>query len=177
MQHTAHHPSRPWYKEPWPWILFGLPAVSVVVGIFFLMAAIKSDDGLVTDDYYKKGKAINMELRRDKAAAQMGLSAQLMFGSDGRSLRLVTSSKVKLPDTLSLSMIHPAQDDYDLSAVMTMAGPNLYQGILPKIPVNANHWYVQLEDHDKKWRIQGEWKPGSGQMAMLGQPHLEPAEH
>ncbi|OHX17116.1 nitrogen fixation protein FixH [Chromobacterium amazonense] len=177
MQHTAQHPARPWYKEPWPWILFGLPAVSVVVGIFFLMAAIKSDDGLVTDDYYKKGKAINMELRRDKAAAQMGLSAQLMLGSDGRSLRLVTASKVKLPDTLSLRMVHPAQDDFDQSAEMTMAGPNLYQGILAQPLVTANHWYVLVEDHDKKWRIQGEWKTAQGPMVQLGQPQLEPAEH
>ncbi|WP_047248945.1 FixH family protein [Chromobacterium subtsugae] len=174
MQHTAH-PPRPWYREPWPWILFGIPLVSIIVGIGFLAAAIKSDDGLVTDDYYKKGKAINMELRRDKAAARMGLTAQLMLGSDGRSLRLVTSSKAPLPDTIALSMIHPAQDDYDLSAEMTLAGPNLYQGILPKTPVTANHWYIQLEDHAKTWRIQGEWKPGEGPMVQLGQPKLEPA--
>ena len=47
----------------------------------FLATAIRTDDGLVTDDYYKKGKAINMELRRDKQAFNMGLSAQLMVGS------------------------------------------------------------------------------------------------
>ncbi|QEL54337.1 FixH family protein [Chromobacterium paludis] len=177
MQHTTHHPPRPWHKEPWPWILFGIPLVSVIVGICYLNVAIKTDDGLVTDDYYKKGKAINMELRRDKVAAQMGLSGQLMFGADGRSLRLITTSKVKLPDTLSVRMVHPAQDDFDQSVEMTLAGPNLYQGVLAKPLVTANHWYVQLEDHDKIWRIVGEWKTAEGPMVKLGQPHLEPADH
>ncbi|UTH74884.1 FixH family protein [Chromobacterium sp. IIBBL 290-4] len=177
MQHTAHHPPRPWYREPWPWILFGIPLVSIIVGVFFLITAIRSDDGLVTDDYYKKGKAINMELRRDKVAAQMGLSGQLMFGNDGRSLRLITTSKAQLPDTLTLKMIHPAQDDFDQGAEMTLTGPNLYQGVLSKELVTANHWYVQVEDHDKKWRIVGEWKTAQGPMAQLGQPKLEPVEH
>ena len=61
----------------------------------FLATAIRTDDGLVTDDYYKKGKAINMELRRDKQAFNMGLSAQLMVGSDQRTLRLITTSRCR----------------------------------------------------------------------------------
>ncbi|PTU63955.1 MULTISPECIES: FixH family protein [Chromobacterium] len=175
MQHT-HPAPRPWYREPWPWILFGLPLISVIVGVMFLATAIRTDDGLVTDDYYKKGKAINMELRRDKQAFNMGLSAQLMVGSDQRTLRLITTSKVALPATITMRMVHPAQDDFDQQVDMRQAGPNLYQATLPTVPVKANHWYILLEDQAKQWRLQGEWKPAEGQTVSLGHPNLEPAD-
>ncbi|OWY39726.1 nitrogen fixation protein FixH [Xenophilus sp. AP218F] len=176
MQHTTH-PPRPWYKEPWPWILFGIPMVAVIVGVFFLNVAIKTDDGLVTDDYYKKGKAINIELRRDNAAVKMGLSGQLMFGSDHRSVRLITASKQALPDAIVLRMIHPAQDDFDQTVELQRSGPNVYQGMLPQVPTNANHWYVQLEDKANQWRLQGEWKPAEGAMVSLGVHMLQPADN
>ncbi|NHR04028.1 FixH family protein [Chromobacterium haemolyticum] len=175
MQHTAPAP-RPWYREPWPWILFGLPLVSVIVGVMFLATAIRTDDGLVTDDYYKKGKAINMELRRDKQAFNMGLSAQLMVGTDQRTLRLITTSKVPLPSVITMRMVHPAQDDFDQQVEMRQAGPNLYQAVLPAVPVKANHWYILLEDQAKQWRLQGEWKPAEGQTISLGHQNLEPAD-
>ena len=45
------------------------PAVAVVCGAVMLWLAITSYDGLVSDDYYKEGLAINQVLRRDKRAA------------------------------------------------------------------------------------------------------------
>lgn len=176
MEKTVNGP-RPWFKEPWPWLLMIIPLVSVIVGVSYLTVAIKTDDGLVTDDYYKKGKAINMELRRDNAAAAMGITAQVMFGGDGKSLRVVTTSQSPLPDTLLLRLIHPAQDDFDLTAELKKSGDNMYQGTLTKVPVKANHWYVQLEDKGNKWRVQSEWKTSEGPMVMLGKPKLEAADN
>lgn len=169
-------PPRPWYKEPWPWILMAFPVASVIVGIFFFQAAVRSDDGLVTDDYYTKGKAINMELKRDNVAANLGITGQVMVGADGRAVRISTTSKKPLPDTLHIKFIHPAQDDFDGVADIHKVADNLYQGELNQPLVNANHWYVQVEDKAKQWRIVGEWKPKEGTTVLLGQPKLEPAE-
>ena len=52
----------PWYRHPWPWLLMAGPAIVVVAGFLTLGFAIQSFDGLVADDYYKEGKAINMTL-------------------------------------------------------------------------------------------------------------------
>src|SRR4051812_31343236 len=43
---------RPWYREPWPWLLMSGPAIVVVAGCLTAGIAWKSDDGLVADDYY-----------------------------------------------------------------------------------------------------------------------------
>ncbi|MBV8680353.1 MAG: FixH family protein [Aquitalea sp.] len=172
----SSHVSRPWFKEPWVWFLISFPLAAVVVGSFYIATAIKSDDGLVTDDYYNKGKAINMELRRDTAAATLGITAQVMLSSDGHSVTVNTTSNKVLPDTLLLRLIHPAQDAYDATADMHKIANNQYSGSFNKELVKANHWYVQLEDKGNQWRVQAEWKPEQGPVVMLGKPKLEKVE-
>ena len=41
--------SKPWYREPWPWILMAGPAIVVVAGIATAWLAVRSNDGLVED--------------------------------------------------------------------------------------------------------------------------------
>ena len=62
--------TQPWYREPWPWILMAGPAIVVVAGFATLAIAVKTDDGLVADDYYKQGLAINRVLRARRAGAR-----------------------------------------------------------------------------------------------------------
>lgn len=40
---------KPWYREPWPWILMAGPAVVVVAGIATMVIAIRTADPLVAD--------------------------------------------------------------------------------------------------------------------------------
>ena len=61
----------PWYREPWPWLLMAGPALVVVAGLTTAWIAVTHEDGLVADDYYKRGLAINQELRRDSAAVSL----------------------------------------------------------------------------------------------------------
>ena len=76
----------PWYRDRWPWLLILGPAIVVVAGIATLVIAVRSDDGLVADDYYKRGLAINQVLERVERAASLGLSANVVVASDGRAV-------------------------------------------------------------------------------------------
>lgn len=49
--------SSPWYREPWPWLLMAGPLIVIIAGLVTAWLAVTSSDGLVTDDYYKKGLA------------------------------------------------------------------------------------------------------------------------
>ena len=69
-----HAPARPWYREPFVWLLIAIPLTAVIVGFVGLALAIRSDDGMVEDDYYRQGMAINRMLDRDKAAAAENLT-------------------------------------------------------------------------------------------------------
>ena len=68
---TLRSDGKPWYKEPWPWFLMAGPAIVIVAGFATAWLAIISNDGLVTDDYYKQGLAINQRLQRDHHASDL----------------------------------------------------------------------------------------------------------
>ena len=77
---TIRRDSNPWYKEPWPWILMAGPAIVIVAGFVTAWLAIISNDGLVTDDYYKQGLALNQRLQRDHDASDRGWRAAYSRG-------------------------------------------------------------------------------------------------
>jgi hypothetical protein len=88
---TSAGKERPWYREPWPWILAAGPFIVVVAGFYTAWLAIKSNDGLVTEDYYKKGLAANQTIARSEQAASLGLVAGVRIASDTLSVRLQAS--------------------------------------------------------------------------------------
>ena len=59
--------SKPWYREPWPWILMAGPAAVIVAGAVTMTLAFTHKDELVASDYYKRGVEINKELAKEKA--------------------------------------------------------------------------------------------------------------
>ena len=48
-----------WYRERWPWLLIAGPAIVVLASFTTLWLAAASDDGVIADDYYKRGLLIN----------------------------------------------------------------------------------------------------------------------
>ena len=64
---------RPWYREPWPWILAAGPFIVVVAACYTAWLAVKSNDGLVTEDYYRKGLSANQTIARSEQAGRIGL--------------------------------------------------------------------------------------------------------
>ena len=73
MTQATTHSTVPWYREPWPWLLMLGPAGAIIAGAFTVWLAVVHEDGLVADDYYKQGLAINKVIRRQSQAVQLGL--------------------------------------------------------------------------------------------------------
>src|SRR5690349_8547523 len=61
--------AKPWHRQLWSWLLMLRPIVSVVGGIAVLCVAVKTNDGLVADDYYQRSITINERLVRERSAA------------------------------------------------------------------------------------------------------------
>lgn len=148
---------KPWYKEPWPWILMAGPATVVVAGIFTAWLAVRSNDGLVDDDYYKQGLAVNQRMARDHEAAGLGLAAELVVGGNGQELRLFLTAREAsvVPDTLVLRVVHPTHAGADQSITLKRDAAGFYVGRLTS-PVHGR-WHASLEDEGRKWRITGDW--------------------
>jgi uncharacterized protein len=160
--------ARPWYREPWPWILAAGPFIVVIAAIYTAWLAVKSNDGLVTDDYYRKGLSANQTIARSEHATKMGLVAGVRIAGDTLSVRLQASDKsFVMPPTLVVTITHPTRAGLDQSRVLMHNG-ELYSGEV-RLPA-AGHWLVLLEDERKTWRLMGNViLPANGE-TLIGGP-------
>jgi uncharacterized protein len=145
-----HSPSR-WYREPYVWLVILFPTLSVIMGITILTLSIKSNDGMVVDDYYKRGMAINEILARDQAARDYGLEAVLDWHSTPGQLRMVLSSTEPFdyPETIHIDFFHATRSGYDRDVYLQREVDNLYVGTMPDL--RLGRWNVEIEADD--WRI------------------------
>ena len=149
---NTHTKKTPWYREPWVWLMISLPMSAVIGGIITIYLAVSTSDGLVVDDYYKRGKAINLDLARDQAAARYQLRADIDIDMrDNRVRLLLESSGAVLPDTLTFSLLHPTRPGHDQVIVLQHVGDGVYRGSVDELA--RSNWYLQLEADD--WRLSG----------------------
>jgi len=159
---------RPWYREPWPWILAAGPFIVVVAACYSAWLAVKSNDGLVTEDYYRKGLSANQTIERSEQAIRMGLVAAVRISGDNLSVRLEARDKgFVMPPTLAVTISHPTRAGLDQSRVLVRNG-DLYSGEV-RLPA-AGHWLVLLEDERNTWRLMGNViLPANGE-TLIGSP-------
>jgi hypothetical protein len=142
---------KPWYREPFVWLVILFPASAVIGGMITISLAISSDDGLVIDDYYKRGLEINRTLERDKAAARHGIQATLSFNVEHQFIHLNLNAHpdYRLPDQITLYFRYQTRSGFDRSVMLERTGNNFYQSRLPELIVGK--WQIQLAADD--WRL------------------------
>ena len=144
---------KPWYRERWPWLLMAMPATAIVAGFVTLWLAITSFDGLVADDYYKQGLAINQTIGRAVVARDLGLVAQVRFSADGVAIALTAKPGIALPERVLVTIAHPTRGGLD-QHLNLQGQAGAYRGALAQELVSA-HWKVLLEDESRSWRLTG----------------------
>ena len=153
MHMNTHKQKRPWYREPWVWLMIAFPMTAVIAGMITIYLAVTTSDGLVVDDYYKRGKTINRDLARDDAAARYQLRATIVLDlRDNRMQVQLESATAVLPKVLTFSLLHPTQPGHDQMVSLQHAGDGVYYG--PVDEVGRGNWYLQLEADD--WRLSGD---------------------
>ncbi len=167
--HTKPPGKSHWYQYPLVWLVIAIPAASVIMGGVVLYLAATTDSSLVVDDYYKRGKAINLVLVRDEYARRNKLSAGFYLRSTDRLIRLqLDGADRRYPSTLKLLFAHPTRKKYDRRVTLRHLGNGLYQA--PKPALHRGRWYIQLET--AAWRLLGRIS-----LPYTGKIVLAPAEH
>lgn len=154
---SASHPvtdRSPWYRQPLVWMIILIPLSAVVGGMVTLYLAATTQDGLVEDDYYWRGKAINRVLRRDQWALAHHLRGQLQRQRDGGELVLYLQSgpDVELPASLDLDMRYATRALEDQVITLERRAPGTYAGHLPA-NLHIGKWYSQVQTD--QWRLVG----------------------
>lgn len=143
-----------WYRQFWPWFIILFPLMAVIGGMITIYLAIESADGLVADDYYKRGLAINADLSKDHRATELGLKAVIEFDPQGKLRLTLSSSKVdELPVmAIKLRLVHPTRDHLDQEIELKLVD-GVYVGDY-QVPAKG-YWHLRLETVGGDWRLTG----------------------
>ena len=153
--------SVPWHRVPTVWLVFGIPLTAVVVGFTMLGFAIASYDGLVVDDYYRRGKEINLDLARDRLAATEGRYASVHFAAS--ELRVDLHSNAPSPARLDTQLLHATRQGNDRRLFLDRGSDGRYRAALGELA--GGRYYVQLSADG--WRLLGSFTvPGDNRVEL-----------
>lgn len=151
-------PVVPWYRHRWPWLLMAGPFIVIVAAAITVWLALRSNDGLVADDYYKQGLAINQVTARDRQAVALRMTAVLSIDPARRlvCVSLQPGRLAQLPEALLLTLSHPTRSGLDQSFRLALADERgLY--LAPLTADIAGRWHAVLEDNSRAWRLIADW--------------------
>ncbi|TFW28445.1 FixH family protein [Massilia horti] len=163
---TLDRQQAPWYAHRWPWFLMFGPAVVIAGGAFATWLAVRTPDELVVGDYYKQGKAINQDLRRDRVASMLRLSLRAHYDPvTGRLAGQITSAGKEVSSPFRILLAHPTLPRKDRS-VLAQPGPDgRFSVDLPLL--EHAHWQVVAEGALRDWRLERSWDwPRGGALMM-----------
>lgn len=141
----------PGYRHPWFWLILLLPAVSVVAGIALVVIAMRHQDSLVRDDWYKEGKVINQGIARDSAATRLDQRADFRIDELTGEIRVTLKTPSTAP-ALTLLLSHPTQAVQDQTLTLQRREDGQYHGLLVRAPEGRFH----VELGNAEWRLLGE---------------------
>jgi hypothetical protein len=140
----------PWYKEPWAYLVFILPLSAVIAGIATFIIANTNADTVVVDDYYKKGKTINQDIRKFKLAEKLGIRFDLQVS--GNEIVLKPTGIEKTFPLLNVNFYHVTLAERDFSVKLTPDGNGwLRQDFTQNI---NGKWRILVTPFDNKWKLQ-----------------------
>lgn len=141
------------------------PFVVIVAGVTTAWLAVRTSDGLVTENYYQEGLRAGETVARSQRAAQLGITARLHLAGQGVTVRLAGKDPAfAAPTRIELALSHPTRAGLDRKARLTRQG-EIYRGEI-ELPA-AGHWLVLIEDEERTWRLMGSLiLPASGEVSI-----------
>lgn len=148
---------KPWYAHRWPWLLMVGPVAVILAGILTTWIAFSTPDALVVDDYYKQGKAINMDLRRDRVAASLKLQLNMHYDASAGTLNgNLDSLDQSQTERIFIKLVHSTQPAKDIQLATHVDRQGNFSVALPILEI-AN-WQVLVENERRDWRLHGAWR-------------------
>lgn len=135
------------------WLVIAIPLSAVIVGTIMITLSITTFDGLVEDDYYKKGKEINQLLERDEFALENGIQAKVHIDDQTGviAVGLSSAANYEFPERMGISLLHPTQSRQDIKLLLQKGPDGRYYSELLE-PLKDGRWYFRISEPN--WRLQ-----------------------
>jgi uncharacterized protein len=154
---------RPWYREPFMWLVVGIPLLTVVAGLSTVLIAHRHSDTIVSDEFRKEGLAIQHDPTRDLAAARVGAHAAVNVTTESLVVRLEVAQGAA-PRGLVAVLSHATRAELDRLIALSPAADGSYQAHFA--PLEAGHWYLEVSPTDRSWRLRSDFSTLPAQFEM-----------
>ncbi len=166
MNHSNASP-RPWYRESAPWLLMAGPAAVVIAAAITLWLAMRAPDGLVSEDYYKRGLLVERRVERDVAAQKLGLRARLVFDDEAGRMRVEFANPTLKGDLPVVVLTHSARPQLDRRLELQRVSARVFE--VPLAALTHGRWGIVIET--PTWRLEADWQwPRDKQVDFGAQP-------
>ena len=167
-------PTRPWYRQLWPWLIMTPPAAAVVGGFITLYLALAQPPAPVAGEYdAQRISAVARSNLEDQARA-LGLDADLRLSphpanGPGRiRVKLSAREAGNLPDRVRVRLIHRTRESDDREVLLTRQG-STYSG---EIQRPAGRLWVELQDEPGSWRLSAELPETQDRVLLQPRPGI-----
>lgn len=179
---TTVHP--PWYRQPWMWLVVGLPLLSVIASLTMVVIAVKNRDDLVRDDWYRAGRAINQNMQADTLARDMNLAGELVLEPASLQVDITLTQNAPLssataaaastqPASLQLTLVHSTRAHEDMTTILArrqQIGTDkiTWHGTLPRLPLGKYHITLEPVSADGANTENARWRLRAGDVIFQG---------
>lgn len=164
----------PWYKSFWPWFLISFPLIAIIGCIGLLFTAIGNGPDMVVDDYYKKGKAINLELSKFNKAKALYLHGEFNATED-RVVFKFTKGDASQVHALKLSFYHRTIEAHDFQLTLTKNAHGDFTALLDAFQPGA--YTVFIEPTDLSWKLKHDLTLPTKQVELISPDYSKHNEH
>ena len=152
--------------NPVLWLVIGIPAATVVAGIWTLMlAAGDSATDSHPDKVRRMAQVQEASLEADQVAAREGLTARVQIDAGHVLVTVFPTAGTRAP---VLMLRHPIESTLDQELPLSPY-PGGWRG--PASMAAAHGWQLQLVAADGRWRLVGRYRPGDSEVTL--RPALE----
>lgn len=153
--------------NPVLWLVIGIPAATVVAGIWTLMlAAGDSATDSHPDKVRRMAQVQEASIDADETAAREGLSGHVQLRGGQALVTVLPTAGTHAP---ILVLRHPIEASLDRQLPLSPA-PGGWR--TDEALAAAHGWQLQLVSSDGRWRLVGRYRPGDTDVALA--PALPP---
>ena len=151
--------AKPWYKEPWPFILVSITGLGVVAGSTLAVIGFSNPPEIVSGQFGSLAKFVTEDSALIDQARALGLSGRLALDGDEVVLRMSAHDGTSLPEQLMVQFQHPATSAGDSVALVSRTAGGEYRGSYAVPPHARAH--VSVTDLGQNWALAGRLDAGA----------------
>ena len=149
--HKSDSDSAPWYRQFWLWFIIAIPLTSITYTLSAVYLFSQNSVDLVAEDYYKKGKAINLDLSKLKYADKLKLAANLSF-QDSEGTLIFDKGTLSAYPPLSIIFTHRTLANKDFQQMITPDHKGVYR--FKTLNAITGPWFIKLSTFENTWVLQ-----------------------